>query len=429
MVFFLGIIVLGAMSAGGYMINRGVGVTGLNRPVFWGFFITNFVFWIGISHAGVMLSAILRLSKAEWRRPATRAAEVLTVFSLMTAVLMPLIHSGRPWRLMYWVFPYDFQRGLWPNIRSPLIWDPSAVNTYLICSMMFVFIALIPDLAVIRDRSTGMRRAIYSVMALGWRGNPRQWKLQAIAGILLSALILPVFVSVHSIVSWDFGMTVAVSSWHSTIFAPYFVIGAVHSGVAGVVTIMIFMRWMFHWEEYIRREHIDALGRLLIVIALGWFYFFAMEFMFGIYGQETDELATRTLQVFGAPWSWWFLTFLIAAFFFPVPLWLFRNVRRSFLLMAITTISVNIGMWLERFLIIVPGLARKQGFTQAWYTYSPSPVEITIVAGTFALVLMLFLLFAKVFPLIPIFDIKEGQVLKDEIRIGRRRVPAVFREE
>ncbi|MCZ6867652.1 MAG: polysulfide reductase NrfD, partial [Chloroflexi bacterium] len=412
-----------------YMINRGVGVTGLNRPVFWGFFITNFVFWIGISHAGVMLSAILRLSKAEWRRPATRAAEVLTVFSLMTAVLMPLIHSGRPWRLMYWVFPYDFQRGLWPNIRSPLIWDPSAVNTYLICSIMFVFIALIPDLAVIRDRSTGMRRAIYSVMALGWRGNPRQWKLQAIAGILLSALILPVFVSVHSIVSWDFGMAVAVSSWHSTIFAPYFVIGAVHSGVAGVVTIMIFMRWMFHWEEYIRREHIDALGRLLIVIALGWFYFFAMEFMFGIYGQETDELATRTLQVFGAPWSWWFLTFLIAAFFFPVPLWLFRNVRRSFLLMAITTISVNIGMWLERFLIIVPGLARKQGFTQAWYTYSPSPVEITIVAGTFALVLMLFLLFAKVFPLIPIFDIKEGQVLKDEIRIGRRRVPAVFRDE
>jgi len=330
---------------------------------------------------------------------------------------------------MYWVFPYDFQRGLWPNIRSPLIWDPSAVNTYLICSVLFVFVALIPDLAVIRDRSTGLRRVIYSVMALGWRGNPRQWKLQAIAGILLSALILPVFVSVHSIVSWDFGMTVAVSSWHSTIFAPYFVIGAVHSGVAGVVTIMIFMRWMFHWEEYIRREHIDALGRLLIVIALGWFYFFAMEFMFGIYGQETDELATRTLQVFGAPWSWWFLTFLIAAFFFPVPLWLFRSVRRSFLLMTITTISVNIGMWLERFLIIVPGLARKQGFTQTWYTYAPSPVEITIVAGTFALVLMLFLLFAKVFPLIPIFDIKEGQVLKDEIRIGRRRVPAVFRDE
>ena len=411
------------------MVNRGIGVTGLNRPVFWGFFITNFVFWIGISHAGVMLSAILRLSKAEWRRPATRAAEVLTIFSLMTAVLMPFIHTGRPWRLMYWVFPYDFSRGLWPDIRSPLVWDPSAVNTYLLSSILFVFIALVPDMAVIRDRSSGIRRIAYSVLSLGWRGTPRQWKLQAIAGILLSALILPVFVSVHSIVSWDFGMAVSVNSWHSTIFAPYFVIGAVHSGVSGVVTVMIFMRWLFGWEDYVRREHIDALGRLLIVIAIAWFYFFAMEFLFGIYGQEGDELATRSLQIFTPPWSWLFLTFIITAFFFPVPLWLFRNVRRSFLLMTITTISVNIGMWLERFIIIVPGLARKQLFTQSWYTYAPSPIEIMIVVGTFAMVLMLFLIFAKVFPLIPIFDVKEGQILADEIKVGRRRVPAVIREE
>ena len=428
-IFILTIVVLGAMSATGYMFNRGIGVTGLNRPVMWGFFITNFVFWIGISHAGVMLSAILRLSKAEWRRPATRAAEVLTIFSLMTAVMMPFIHTGRPWRLMYWVFPYDFQRGIWPDIRSPLVWDPSAVNTYLASSIMFVFIALIPDLAVIRDRSAGIRRIAYSVLAMGWRGSPRQWRLQAIAGILLSALILPVFVSVHSIVSWDFGVAVSVKSWHSTIFAPYFVIGAVHSGVSGVVTIMIFMRWLFGWGDYIRREHIDSLARLLIVIAIGWFYFFAMEFMFGIYGQEGDELATRHLQMFEPPWSWWFLTFIVTAFFFPVPLWFFRNVRRSFLLMLITTISVNIGMWLERFLIIVPGLARKQTFTGTWYTYAPSPIEITIIAGTFAMVLLLFLLFAKFFPLIPLFDIKEGQVLKDEIQVGKRRVPAVIRDE
>ena len=426
---FLGLVVVVAVGAAGFMVNQGIGVTGLNRPVFWGFFITNFVFWIGISHAGVMLSAILRLSKAEWRRPATRAAEVLTIFSLMTAVLMPFIHTGRPWRLMYWVFPYDFSRGIWPDIRSPLVWDPSAVNTYLLSSILFVFIALVPDLAVVRDRATGIRRIAYSVLALGWRGTPRQWKLQAIAGILLSALILPVFVSVHSIVSWDFGMAVSVNSWHSTIFAPYFVIGAVHSGVSGVVTVMIFMRWLFGWEEYVRREHIDALGRLLIVIAIAWFYFFAMEFLFGIYGQEGDELATRSLQIFGHPWGWLFLTFIITSFFFPVPLWLFRNVRRSFLWMTITTISVNIGMWLERFIIIVPGLARKQVFTQSWYTYAPSPIEIMIVAGTFALVLMLFLLFAKVFPLIPLFDIKEGQILTDEIKVGRRRVPAVIREE
>jgi molybdopterin-containing oxidoreductase family membrane subunit len=428
-VLVLGIVVLGAMSAAGYMINRGIGVTGLNRPVMWGFFITNFVFWIGISHAGVMLSAILRLSKAEWRRPATRAAEVLTIFSLMTAVLMPLIHSGRPWRLVMWAFPYDFQRGIWPDVRSPLVWDPAAVNTYLTCSIMFVFVALIPDIAVLRDRCKGPQKLLYSVLSLGWRGSPRQWKLQAIAGILLSALILPVFVSVHSIVSWDFGMAVSVKSWHSTIFAPYFVIGAVHSGVSGVVTVMIFMRWLFGWEEYVRKEHIESLAKLLIVIAIAWFYFFIMEFAFGIYGQEGDEIATRHLQMFEAPWGWMFLAFIITSFFFPVPLWFFRNVRRSFWLMAITTISVNIGMWLERFLIIVPGLARKQMFTGTWYTYAPSPVEITIVAGTFAMVLMLFLLFSKAFPLIPLFDIKEGQILKDEIEVGKRKIPAAYHEE
>ena len=218
LVVALGMIVLGAMAAAGYMFNQGLGVTGLNRPVMWGFFITNFVFWIGISHAGVMLSAILRLSKAEWRRPATRAAEVLTVFSLMTAMLMPLIHAGRPWRLFYWVFPYDWARGVYPNVRSALIWDPSAVFTYLTSSILFVYVALLPDLAVLRDRSTGRRRQIYAVLCMGWRGSPRQWKLQLIAGILLSALILPVFVSVHSIVSFDFSVAMAVKSWHSTIF-------------------------------------------------------------------------------------------------------------------------------------------------------------------------------------------------------------------
>ena len=268
----LGLVVLAATVAVAFMINKGLRVTGLNRPVMWGFFITNFVFWIGISHAGVMLSAILRLSKAEWRRPATRAAEVLTIFSLMTAVLMPLIHSGRPWRLVYWVmFPYDFQRGIWMDIRSPLVWDPAAVNTYLTSSILFVFVALIPDIAIIRDRSSGIKKIVYSVLSLGWRGTTRQWKFQAIAGILLSALILPVFVSVHSIVSWDFGMAIAVKSWHSTIFAPYFVIGAVHSGVSGVVSVMIFMRWLFGWQNYVRHEHIDALGRLLLVIAIAWF--------------------------------------------------------------------------------------------------------------------------------------------------------------
>ena len=302
----LGIGVLIAMSTAGFMINQGFGVTGLNRPVMWGFFITNFVFWIGISHAGVMLSAILRLSKAEWRRPATRAAEILTVFSLMTAMTMPLIHTGRPWRTVYWIYtlpfvPYDYARGIWPNIRTPLVWDPSAVYTYLTSSILFVLVALIPDFAVLRDRTTGMSHRIYGMLAMGWQGNPRQWKLQIIAGVLLSALILPVFVSVHSIVSWDFGMAVSVKSWHSTIFAPYFVVGAVHSGVSAVAFVLIILRYIYSWQNYIRHEHIDALARLLIVVATGGFYFFVMEVVFGFYGREADEIAVRDYQFMVSP--------------------------------------------------------------------------------------------------------------------------------
>tara|TARA_Y100000590_G_scaffold70452_1_gene76940 strand:+ start:401 stop:1777 length:1377 start_codon:yes stop_codon:yes gene_type:complete len=425
----LGSVVLVGFGAAAYMIYMGLGVTGLNRPVMWGFFITNFVFWIGISHAGVMLSAILRLTQAEWRRPATRAAEVLTVFSLMTAMTMPLIHAGRPWRVFYWVFPYDWARGIFPNIRTPLVWDPAAVFTYLTSSILFVFIALIPDIAVARDHVTGWRKPIYTVLALGWRGTARQWRLQLIAGILLSAIILPIFVSVHSIVSWDFGMAIAVEAWHSTVFAPYFVIGAVHSGVSGVVTFMIVLRPFFKWHDYIRPEHIDALTKLLIVVATAWFLFLWLEIVFGLYAREAPEIALREMQILTPPWSWMFIAFLITGYFFPVGAWLFKGVRRSMKWMLITTISVNVGMWLERFLIIVPGLARKQGFTFSWGTYAPSPVEIAIVIGTFCMVSMLVLLFTKLFPLIPIGDAKEGVILEDYIQIGKRKVPAVLREE
>ena len=429
LVLFLGAVVASGAGAFGFLINQGLGVTGLNRPVMWGFFITNFVFWVGISHAGVMLSAILRLTQAEWRRPATRAAEVLTIFALSTAALMPLIHPGRPWRVAYWVFPYDFARGVWPNIRSPLIWDPSAIFTYLTGTILFVYTALIPDIAVLRDRTTGWRHSLYRVLALGWRGNSRQWRLQLMAGVLLSALILPVFVSVHSIVSWDFGINLSVEGWHATIFAPYFVIGAIHSGVSAVVTVMILLRWMFRWEDYIRPEHIDALGRLLIVVATTWFYFFAMEIMFGLYAREPQEVALRELQFFSWPTGMLMLILATTSYFVPVPLWLSRGVRRNFHLMLWTTVMVNIGMWLERFLIIVPSLARKQPFTFVWGTYSPSVTELLIISASFAMVFLGVLLFVKLFPIIPIGDEKEGHVLRDEIQIGEVRVPAIIRED
>ena len=426
-VVFLTLVVFTGLGSFGYMVNKGIGVTGLNRPVFWGFFMTNFVFWIGISHAGIMISAILRLTQAEWRRPITRAAEVLTVFSLMAAMHTPLFHVGRPWR-DFWVFPYDFGRGVWPNVRSPFVWDPSAVGTYLIASTLFVFVALLPDLAIIRDRTTGLISKVYGVMCLGWRGTPRQWKMQAVVGILLSALVLPVFVSVHSIVSWDFAVTIGVEGWHSTIFAPYFIIGAIHSGVSAVAMIMALMVWLWNWEKIIRPDHFDAIGRLLIVVATTWFFFFFLEWVFALFTLEHPEIVLRELQLFQWPYMFLFILFLVTGYFIPVPLWLFKNVRRSAKWMFITTVLVNIGMWLERFLIIVPGLARKTPMTFDWGSYHPSLIEILIVAETFAFVALGLLIFAKVFPLIPLFDIKEGMVVRDEIKIGRRTVPASIRE-
>lgn len=426
---FLASITLAGSIAVTIMVNKGLGVTGLNRPVMWGFFITDFVFWIGISHAGVMLSAILRLSKAEWRRPATRASEVLTVFSLMIAALHPVIHSGRPWRTLYWAFPYDFSRGIYPDIRSPLIWDPAAIFTYLTGSALFVIVALVPDLAVIRDRTSGIRHHIYSLLAMGWRGTPHQWKLQTIAGFLLSALLLPVFVSVHSIVSWDFAVQIGVEGWHATIFAPYFVIGAVFSGVSAVVTMMILMRWMFHWEAYIRPEHIDALGRLLIAIGTAWLFFFFLEFTMALYSLEAQEIALRDLQVFTWPYNMLFMVFVVTGYLFPVIMWLSRKVRRNLVLMLITSLSVNIGMWLERFLIIIPSLARKSPLSFDWGAYHPSMIEITIVLSAFSTVFLLLLLFAKAFPLIPLFDIKEGQTLSDTVQVGRKSVPALRVED
>ena len=329
---------------------------------------------------------------------------------------------------MYWVFPYDFQRGIWPDIRSPLVWDPSAVNTYLACSIMFVFIALIPDLAVIRDRSKGIRRIAYSVLAMGWRGSPRQWKLQAIAGILLSALILPVFVSVHSIVSWDFGMAISVKSWHSTIFAPYFVIGAVHSGVSAVAMLMALAVWLYGLQNYIKPDHFDAIGRLLIIVATTWFFFFFLEWVYALYTLDSPEIALRELQAFQWPYGPLFALFVILSFVIPVPIWMIKRFRRSPMIMFWTTVMVNIGMWLERFLIIIPGLVRRTHMTFDWGTYHPSIIEILIVVETFAFVALGMLLFAKVFPLIPLFDIKEGMVFRHLIKVGRRTVPASIRE-
>jgi len=410
-----------------YTIERGLGVWGLTHPVMWAMDITNFVFWVGIAHSGTLISAILYLFRVRWRASVYRTAEAVTVFALFTAGLFPIIHLGRPW-FFYWLLPYPQVGGLWVNFRSPLVWDPSAIFTYLTGSSLFVFVALIPDLAVIRDRSAGVRRAIYGFLAMGFRGTPRQWKLQTIAGILLSALILPVFVSVHSIVSWDFGMALGVPNWHTSVLAPYFVIGAVHSGVSAVVTLMAILRKVFKWENYITPDHFDALGRLLVVVATAWLYFFILEFLFGLYSREQVEVVVREYQLGLWPNNILFGIFILTAYIIPVPLWLFRRVRRSITLMFWTSILVNVGMWMERFIIIVPALEAKQGFSFMYQIFTPSLVEVLLVLGSFGLVGTGLLLFAKFFPLIPLFDIKEGQVLKAEIQVGKVKVPAVIHE-
>ena len=427
-VSILGVVVLIGVVVIATMINKGLGVTGLARPVYWGLFITTFVFWVGISHAGIMISAILRLTQAEWRRPVTRAAELLTVFSLLTALVFPLIHAGRPWRIAYWIMPYDVARGIYPNIRSPLIMDPVAISTYLTGSTLFLYIALLPDLGNLRDRTTGWKNAMYTVLSLGWRGNPRQWKMQTVGGILLSALMLPIFVSVHSIVSWDFAIASAVEGWHSTIFAPYFVIGAVHSGVSAVVTMMALMRWLWKWDDFIRPEHFDALARLLIVVATGWLAFTFLELTFALYGQDAPEIALREMQMFQWPWNALFIIFFLTAYAIPVPMWLFKRVRTNIALMFWTSILVNIGMWLERFLIIVPGLARRTPFVYTWEAYTPSAVEWVIFIWSFAWVTFLMLLFSKFFPLVPLFEQKESQVFTEDVMIGRAKIPAIVRE-
>lgn len=408
------------------LVLDGLELLGLTDNVYWAIFIANFIFGVGMSHAGVMISAILRLTQAEWRRPITRTAEMLAVFSLITAAIFPIIHTGRLWRTAYWVFPYDFNRGVWPDIRSALIWDPSAIVTYLLGTLLFVYIDLIPDAAVARDRSTGLRRRLYAALALGFRGTSRQWRLQEIAGQLVSALVLAVFVSVHSIVAWDLSMAVQ-PAWHSTALAPYFVIGAVYSGVAGVTTAMIVLRRALHLQKYITEQHFDALGRLLLIVAPAYFFFFLTDFYFGIFSRDPNELAIWNLRLFEPPTNTLF-AIQVLSLLLPVPLWAFKRLRLNVGVMFWTSLLVNVGMWLERYLLVVTPLQLKQPFTFGWIpTYVPSVAETIATLGSFALVALGVMLFAKLLPIVPLWDEKEGQVLNTTVRVGQLELPAAAR--
>jgi Ni/Fe-hydrogenase subunit HybB-like protein len=403
---FLAGIVVAAMFAFGWQVYSGIGVAGIRRPVFWGFYITNFVFWIGLSHAGTLISAILRIANATWRRPVTRCAEVITVFALSIGAMFPIIHLGRPW-VFFWLVPYPSERGLWPNIRSPLLWDFFAINTYLLGSVTFLLLPIIPDFALVRDRAAGLKKKIYTVLALGWSGTPRQWHRLERAMQIMAVAIIPVAVSVHSIVSWDFAMA-PVPMWHSTIFAPYFVAGAIFSGIAALILAMALLRKFLHLEEYLLPIHFQNLGKLLLVMSLLWVYFVFSERLTTWYGNESSEMSVFWLTQTGS-FSPLFWTMVACNFLIPFPLLAIKKFR-TITGTAIASATVVVGMWLERFLIIVPSLSRKY-LPYAWVAspYRPTWVEITITAGTFAGMALLYMLFSKVVPIISIWELKSGQ--------------------
>jgi len=419
--FWVVVVCLGAIVATGlgawlYQMYRGFGVSGIRWPIFWAFYVTNFVFWIGISHAGTLISAILRLVNAGWRRPVTRCAEAITVFALMIGAMFPIIHLGRPW-LFFWLVPYPNQRGIWPNFRSPLVWDFFAISTYLLGSTLFLFLPMIPDLALVRDRSTGWRQKIYGVVSLGWRGTTRQWHRLESAMQIMAIAILPVAVSVHTIVSFDFSMA-PVPMWHSTIFGPYFVAGAIFSGIAALILAMAVLRRMLHLEQYLHPVHFENLGKLLLMMSLLWTYFVFAERLTTWYGNGSAEMAGFNVPQRGpfAPLYW---TMVVCNFLIPFPILAMKKTR-TITGCVVAACSVLVGMWLERFLIIVPSLGHKY-LPYSWGVYRPRPVEIAITVATFAAMSLLYVLFAKLVPIISVWELKVGS---DPLHVEARTVDA-----
>jgi Ni/Fe-hydrogenase subunit HybB-like protein len=408
-----------------YQVMTGMSVTGKNRPVMWALYITGFVFWVGMSHSGTMVSAILRLSQANWRRPILRAAEAMTVFTISIAALFPFIHLGRNWVVHYFL-PYPNQRGLWPNFRSALLWDITAITTYIIGSSLFLYLGMIPDLAIVRDRTPdGWRKRMYSILAMGWRGTAREWIVYQKASTLMAALIIPVAVSVHSIVAWDFAVTV-VPGWHSTIFPPYFVIGAITSGVAAVITLMIIIRRAFHLEEYLTPLHFDNMGKLLLVICLLWSYAYFVDVNITWYAHEPIEW--ETFSFMAGKYTPLLLLMLFGNSLLPITVLCFKKLRRNIKVMLVVTLLINVCMFIERFLIIVPSLSHKN-MPFVWHAYSPSLVESSVNMAALAGFVLLYVLFTKFFPIVAVTDVRELGVRHTDVELGRTKVHSIAGEE
>jgi Ni/Fe-hydrogenase subunit HybB-like protein len=395
-------IAIGAYSWTRQILN-GMTEAGKNHPNMWGGYITTFVFWVGIAHSGTLISAVLYLFRAKFRMPIYRLAEAMTVFAVLTAGLFPLIHLGRVW-FFYWLMPYPNQRALWPNFRSPLLWDVFAVSTYLTISATFFIIGLIPDIAVARDAAkTRFRKVLYSITSLGWSGNHKQWKHYTSAYLFFAAFATPLVVSVHSVVSWDFAMSI-VPGWHATIFPPYFVAGAIFSGVGMVVTLIIPIRKIFGLERLVEPKHFDAMSKLILFTSSILFYAYATEFYTAWFSNNPYERAQFWFRPFGeVRVAFWGMVFCNCIA--PMALWV-KKLRTNIAFLFILSIIINIGMWLERFNIIVQSLSHEY-VPYAWGPYNFSWVDCGIVIGSFGWFGMWMTLFCKYFPAVSITEIKE----------------------
>ncbi len=385
-----------------YLLLKGTGIWGLNIPVGWAFAIINFVWWIGIGHAGTLISAILLLFRQDWRNSINRFAEAMTLFAVACAGLMPILHMGRPW-LFYWLVPYPNTLGLWPQFRSPLAWDVFAVSTYATVSLLFWLIGLIPDFAKLRDKATTQpQRFIYGVLALGWRGSAKHWHRYEMAYLLLAGLSTPLVVSVHSIVSLDFAVSV-MPGWHTTIFPPYFVAGAVFAGFAMVLTLAIPIRKIYGLENYITLRHIDQMAKIMLATGLFVCYGYSMEVFFGWYSGNQYEWY-MILNRFGGPYAWSYWALILCNGIVPQLMW-FKRFRMNLPLLWVVTLFVGVGMWLERFVIVVISLHRDY-LTSSWAMYAPTIWDWALYIGSFGLFFSLLFLFIRFLPMINIFEMQ-----------------------
>ena len=385
-----------------YQIRNGLGVAGYTHPVNWAIYITNFVFWVGIAHSGTLISAVLYLFRARYRTSFNRAAEAMTVFALMVAGLFPLIHLGRSW-VFYYLIPYPSQRQLWVNFRSPLIWDVFAVSTYFTVSVVFFYVGMLPDFAIARRCKEGIRKKIYTVLSLGWKGTDREWRHYGMLYLFLASFATPLVASVHSVVSWDFAMSI-VPGWHTTIFAPYFVAGAILSGTAMVITLVVPLRKSLSLREYITDDHFESIAKILLFTSLIVTYAYIVEFGLAWYGENVFERESFRYRALG---EFRYLTWAMIFCNSIVPLTLFaRRLRRNTTYLLVVSLLVNVGMWLERFVIIVTSLAHDFD-PYVWGTYRPTYVEVGISLGSFGMFFLLYLLFVKNLPVLSISEIKE----------------------